>query len=83
MPPSRSEPDTPLWHAMEKAASAIIHGASLVREAWRVFTRRVEKINYRSLRAYWRSILESVQSSRESIGPLLNNQAVPSVASQI
>lgn len=30
MPPSRSEPDTPLWHAMEKAASAIIDGASLV-----------------------------------------------------
>eukprot|EP00903_Cladosiphon_okamuranus_P015751 g14537.t1 len=30
MPPSRSEPDTPLWHAMEKSASAIIDGASLV-----------------------------------------------------
>lgn len=30
MPASRSEPDTPLWLAMEKAASSIIEGATLV-----------------------------------------------------
>ena len=30
MPASRSEPDTPLWLAMEKAASSIIKGAALV-----------------------------------------------------
>ncbi|CAN0126031.1 unnamed protein product, partial [Scytosiphon promiscuus] len=30
MPASRSEPDTPLWTAMEKAASAVIPGSSLV-----------------------------------------------------
>ncbi|CAN0079628.1 unnamed protein product, partial [Ectocarpus sp. 6 AP-2014] len=30
IPASRSEPDTPLWKAMEKAASAVIKGASLV-----------------------------------------------------
>lgn len=30
MPASRSEPDTPLWVAMEKAASCIVEGATLV-----------------------------------------------------
>lgn len=30
MPASRSEPDTPLWAAMEKAASSIVEGATLV-----------------------------------------------------
>lgn len=29
-PATRSKPDTPLWRAMEKAASDIVHGASIV-----------------------------------------------------